>query len=176
MSEDVFSGSDVSLVEMLDTRERRVQYQEKLLNKYPGATLLLATMNIPGPVKNSATLSRVFSQMVEQIKQELTAYQVFTTREEHLKTGSEFYLVAAISPEALKKKMIDLEENYSYGRLFDLDVHYLTDRLQSISRQDIGLAPRRCLICQRNAKECGRERRHSIAEMQEKIIEIIANE
>lgn len=176
MSEGIFSGSEVSLIEMLDARESRAQRQERLLNEYPDAALLLATMNIPGPVKNSTTLSRVFSQLVEQIKKELTAYQVFTIREDNLKTGPEFYAVVKVSPLTLKEKMIDIEENHPYGRLLDLDIHYISGGLQSVSRQDIELPPRKCLICQKNAKECGRERRHSIAEMQTKIIEIIEDE
>ncbi|AYW48231.1 citrate lyase holo-[acyl-carrier protein] synthase [Tetragenococcus osmophilus] len=173
MSEQVFSGPSVSLGEMLDAREMRASRQEEFLQKYPEATLLLATMNIPGEVKNSAVLSRAFSQMVVQIKQELSSYSIITSAEYNLKTGPEFYLVADISPAALKEKMVGLEENYTYGRLFDLDIHYIKDGLQSLSRQDIGFSPRRCLICQRNAKECGRERRHSIEEMQNKITAII---
>ncbi|MDN6251367.1 MAG: citrate lyase holo-[acyl-carrier protein] synthase [Tetragenococcus koreensis] len=31
-------------------------------------------------------------------------------------------------------------------------------------------------MCQRNAKECGRERRHSTEEMQAKVVEIIDKE
>ncbi|AYW51074.1 citrate lyase holo-[acyl-carrier protein] synthase [Tetragenococcus halophilus] len=176
MSEQVFTGPSVSLVEMLDAREMRASRQEEFLKQHSEATLLLATMNIPGEVKNSAILSRVFSQMVAQIKQELSSYSIVTSAEYNLKTGSEFYLVADITPATLKKKMVGLEENDAYGRLFDLDIHYLENGLQSLSRQDIGISPRTCLICQKNAKECGRERRHLIEEMQVKIAEIIGKE
>ncbi|GMA07008.1 citrate lyase holo-ACP synthase [Tetragenococcus halophilus subsp. flandriensis] len=176
MSEEVFSGAEVSLGEMLETRERRASHQEALLNKWPDASLLLATMNIPGPVKNSIVLSRVFSQMVTQIKERLANIHVFYNVAYDLKTGPEFYLLADVSPMILKEMMIDLEENFPYGRLFDLDVHYFADGLQSISRQDINLSPRQCLICHREAKECGRQRRHSVEEMQEKIAEIIDKE
>jgi len=176
MSEEVFSGAEVALAEMLETRERRASRQEALLHKWPDASLLLATMNIPGPVKNSTVLSRVFSQMVAQIKEKLANIHVFYNVEYDIKTGPEFYLLAEVSPVTLKEMMIDLEENFPYGRLFDLDIHFLDDGLQSISRQDINLPPRQCLICHREAKECGRQRRHSVEEMQEKIAEIIKQE
>ena len=176
MSEQVFSGAEVSLTEMLDAREMRARRQEAFLQEYPETTLLLATMNIPGQVKNSVVLSRVFSQMVAQIKQELSSYSIVTSAEYNLKTGPEFYLVADITRATLNKKMVGLEENDAYGRLFDLDVHYLEEGLQSLSRQDIEISPRRCFICQRNAKECGRERRHSTEEMQAKVVEIIDKE
>ncbi len=176
MSEPTFSGNEVSLEEMLNARERRVSRQGSLLNEYPNATVLLATMNIPGPVKNSAMLSRVFSQVIDQIKQELRCYQFLKVLEFDLKTGPEFYAVVACSPQFLKKKMVEIEETHPYGRLLDLDVHYLADGLQSISRQDISLPARKCLICQDEAKVCGRQRRHSVKEMQTKIIEIIEKE
>jgi len=176
MSEEVFSGAEVSLAEMLETRERRVSRQEALLHKWPDASLLLATMNIPGPVKSSVVLSRIFSQMVAQIKKQLADIHVLYKVEYDIKTGPEFYLLADVSPMFLKEVMIDLEENFPYGRLFDLDIHYFADSLQSISRQDINLPPRQCLICHREAKECGRQRRHSVEEMQEKIAEIINQE
>ncbi|GAA3020675.1 citrate lyase holo-[acyl-carrier protein] synthase [Tetragenococcus solitarius] len=173
MSEEVFSGPAVSLFEMLEAREMRAKRQEDLLKEYPDATLLLATMNIPGPVKNSEVLSQVFSQMITCIKQKLSFCPIITSAEYNYKTGTEFYLVVDILPAILKKNMVDLEENYAYGRLFDLDVHYYSEGLQSLSRQDIGFLPRRCLICQKNAKECGRQRRHSIEDMQVKVTEII---
>lgn len=176
MSEQVFSGAEVSLAEMLETRELRASRQTELLHKWPNASLLLATMNMPGPVKNSVVLSRVFSQMVVQIKEKLADIHVLYKVEYDFKTGAEFYLLAEVSPVTLKEMMIDLEENFPYGRLFDLDIHYFADGLQSISRQDIDLSPRQCLICQKNAKECGRERRHSVEEMQAKIAEIIDKE
>lgn len=51
MSEQVFTGPSVSLVEMLDAREMRASRQEEFLKQHSEATLLLATMNIPGEVK-----------------------------------------------------------------------------------------------------------------------------
>lgn len=176
MSEKVFSGGEVSLEEMLNAREKRVLHQKNLLNEYRDSTVLLASMNIPGPVKNSAVLSRVFSQVLDTIKQEIDNGYILKTLEFNIKTGPEFYAVVACSPKTLKKKMVEIEETHSYGRLLDLDIHYLEEGPQSVSRQDLNLPPRKCLICRKNAKECGRQRRHSIKEMQAKIIEIINKE
>ena len=43
---------EVSLIQMLDARERRVWHQQELLGAY-GKPLVCFTMNIAGPVKDS---------------------------------------------------------------------------------------------------------------------------
>ena len=51
----------VSLVQMLDARERRVQHQQALLAQYH-KPLNCITMNICGPVKDSPLLRRGFAR------------------------------------------------------------------------------------------------------------------
>ena len=50
---------EVTLLEMLEARERRVERQRRLLEEYH-ATLVCFTMNIAGPVKNSPLIRRGF--------------------------------------------------------------------------------------------------------------------
>ena len=47
----------VSLVQMLDARERRVQHQQELLAQYH-KPLICFTMNICGPIKDSPLIRR----------------------------------------------------------------------------------------------------------------------
>ena len=47
----MFNGEKVTLLEMLDAREQRVATQKELLETAPEASLLSATMNIPGSEK-----------------------------------------------------------------------------------------------------------------------------
>ncbi|WP_195515911.1 citrate lyase holo-[acyl-carrier protein] synthase [Enterococcus dispar] len=169
-----FQGEVVILPAMLAAREQRVALQQALLAKCPQASLLSATMNIPGPVKNTPALEKVFIALVETIRKELKDFFIIETNYFSRKTGLEFFLLAEISPELLKRKMIAIEEKHPQGRLVDLDVLWLKDqKIQSISRQDIGFPARRCLICNKDAKVCGRARAHTIEEMQTKIINII---
>ena len=89
-------------------------------------------------------------------------------------TGNEFYALFALSPEVLKGQMMTFETEYPLGRLLDLDVVFLKEgKLTGISRQDLGAAPRKCLLCGQEAKACGRSRRHSVAELQEHITTLI---
>lgn len=169
-----FQGEPVTLGDMMEARENRAAFQRELLTKYPEASLLSATMNIPGPVKNTPALEKPFISLVETVRKELKDFFIIETNYFSRKTGLEFFLLAEISPELLKRKMVAIEEQHPQGRLVDLDVLWLkNDMLQSISRQDLGSPTRRCLICDKDAKICGRARTHTIEQMQAKIANII---
>ncbi|WP_137599641.1 citrate lyase holo-[acyl-carrier protein] synthase [Enterococcus nangangensis] len=175
MSKDVFQGTPVNLSDMMMARENRSAKQLALLTTAaPGASLLCATMNIPGAIKNSPVLTEVFFSLLREVFRNLG--EDVLVRKEILakKTGSECFAVLNLDPVTLKEKMIAIESNHPYGRLFDLDVLFLKDgQVTGLSRTAIGFAPRRCLICEEDAKVCGRARRHSVLEMQGKIAEII---
>ena len=63
-----FQGEMVTLSEMLAAREQRVTLQQALLAKCPQASLLSATLNIPGPVKNTPALEKTFIALVETVR------------------------------------------------------------------------------------------------------------
>ncbi|HLR88779.1 MAG TPA: citrate lyase holo-[acyl-carrier protein] synthase [Atopostipes sp.] len=73
--------------------------------------------------------------------------------------------------------MVNIEENHPLGRLFDLDVLMLdqNNEVQGKSRTKLGLPVRRCFLCERPAKDCGRSRRHTVLELQEEISNRIQN-
>lgn len=56
----MFNGEKVTLLEMLDAREQRAATQKELLETAPEASLLSATMNIPGEVKKFAHFNGCF--------------------------------------------------------------------------------------------------------------------
>lgn len=66
----MFNGEKVTLLEMLDAREQRAATQKELLETAPEASLLSATMNIPGEVKNSPTLTAVL-EVIDEVEQQL---------------------------------------------------------------------------------------------------------
>ncbi|MGX7243666.1 citrate lyase holo-[acyl-carrier protein] synthase [Enterococcus quebecensis] len=174
MSETYLKGEKITLEEIMDARENRVIIQQELLQKYPTCTLLSATMNIPGPVKTNEQLRNAFLTVIKEINTLFLPEKLVVCKHQELNTGSEYYLVLNETPEGLKKKLIQVEETHIYGRLMDLDVIYLKDhRLCSISRTALNHKPRTCFICDEEAKICGRQRRHSIEEMQQTISQLI---
>lgn len=177
MYNNIFNGEKINLTQMLDAREKRAFFQKKILDYYPDYTLLSATMNIPGEVKNSKTLFEVFTQVIDQVEKVLSDKELILQYSCNLITGPEYYLLLNLPPKKLKQITISIEEGSSLGRLLDLDVLFLKEKkINSIRRTDLGYPERTCLICSRRAKECGRNQTHSYAEMQEAIAKLIMEE
>ncbi|MBR7927930.1 citrate lyase holo-[acyl-carrier protein] synthase [Aerococcaceae bacterium zg-ZUI334] len=171
----VFNGTTVSLLEMLDAREERQVIQQRLITKYPQATLLSITLNIPGEVKNSIVLEQFFNQQLNEL-QSLYQDKVIEQCVSNKFTGNEAFLVIEMEPLRLKKQLIEFEESQPVRRILDLDVLYLNNQeLTVVSRKDYRLPSRRCLVCEQDAKICGRERKHSVEAIQQKIIELLSS-
>ena len=172
-------GSQPSLEEVLQTRENRVRFQGTLAEKYSADTVISFKLNIPGPVKNNESIGKIFAVGRADIFEALAAmkWDILYEKEMILKTGPELFLVVKASLHEVKKVMIRLEEGKALGRLYDLDVFMAeNDGIKTISREELNLTERRCLICGKSAKECGRNRTHEISEMHEKIMEIMKTE
>jgi holo-ACP synthase len=84
-------------------------------------------------------------------------------------SGPEALYCVQRAPLALKQALIGLETTHPLGRLWDIDV--ICPENGSITRRALGLAPRRCLICDEAAHVCARSRRHSLEELRRVIEE-----
>lgn len=60
---------EVSLLEMLDARERRVHHQQELLERWH-KPLICFTMNIAGPIKDSPLIRRGFARGQQLLRQQ----------------------------------------------------------------------------------------------------------
>lgn len=72
------------------------------------------------------------------------------------------FSVARVKPLTVKKMALDAENTLTAGRIFDIDV--VTGE-GIISRTQMGMPERRCLICGESAKVCARMGRHSLEEL-----------
>lgn len=158
----------VELIDMLDARDRRAQRQRELLEQYR-LPLVSFTMNIAGPVKNSALIRRGFrlgrTLLLGQLER-MSAPCVFQEEWDEA-TGCQGFYVTNLPPRTIKELTCALEDGTDLGRLFDLDV--LTPEGVKLDRP----APRKCLICGGPAKECARSRTHSVPELQAKTRELL---
>ena len=165
-------SAQVSLMEMLDARERRVQHQQMLLQQYH-KPLICFTMNICGPIKDSPLIRRGFERGRQLLRQQflrakLTPIYQDVSREV---TGCEAFYVLDADPLAIKKFTTDVEDATPLGRLFDMDVICPDGR--KVNREELHLPGRRCLICGGPAKVCSSRRVHTVAELQEKTTAIL---
>ena len=164
----------VSLVQMLDARERRVQHQQALLAQYH-KPLICFTMNICGPVKDSPLIRRGFARGRQLLRQQFLRAKLVPLREDAIRevTGCEAFYVLDADPLTIKKFTTDIEDATPLGRLFDMDVIRPDGR--KVDREELHLEGRRCLICGGPAKVCSSRRVHTVAELQEKTTEILTD-
>ncbi len=163
---------EVNVEEMLAARDKRVALQNKLLNSYQG-TLICFTMNIPGPVKVTPLVEVAFRDGVKALTKLLEDKKINVLHREiiNAKTGLEaFFLVEGDSKE-IKCLTCQRENQDALGRLFDIDV--LEQSGRKISREEINLPGRLCLLCQESAQACARSRKHTVEQLTKHINKVL---
>ena len=165
---------EVSLLQMLDARERRVQHQQALLDQYH-KPLICFTMNICGPVKDSPLIRRGFERGCRLLRQQFFRAKLTPLHQDIIReaTGCEAFYVLDADPLTIKKFTTDIEDATRLGRLFDMDVIRPDGR--KVDREELHLEGRRCLICGGPAKVCSSRRVHTVAELQEKTTGILTD-
>lgn len=162
--ETSLQGSDVSLLDLLNARDQRAIRQKSLLETYQQPVLSL-TINAMGGVKRNALLDYVFKQALKALERRFKAENITPTEQKitQANTGNEAIFSVNIPALQLKQLCIALESTTPLARLWDMDV--IDRNGKPISRADLGVAPRQCLICPENAKICARQRSHSMADL-----------
>ena len=156
-------GRAVALDDILAARDARVARQQAMLAQ--GGVLLSLTLVAPGAVKRSPLLDAIFAAalaalrpLVDDARARIEAVDDCGHHALYLLDGE---------ARDWKTRMLALENRAPLSRLWDIDI---IDRDGvAVSRRDLGLPPRRCLLCDADAKTCARERRHSIAALQADI-------
>lgn len=154
-----------TLTEILSAREIRAQKQQALLAEYQ-KPLLCFTMNIAGPVKLDRDISMGFSVGSWLLLDRIPAGRLLHREEYRHHTGCEGYYMVDMPARELKALAMELEDIHPIGRLFDLDV--LDTDGHKLSREEMGVPRRKCLLCDQDAHICARSRAHSVAELQDR--------
>ena len=150
----------VTVPDMMNAREARAQAQRALLARYPDAAVVCLCMNIAGPIKRTENIERAFAWGVSRVKAVLAPYETLFDAAIHEKTGPEAMICVRADAKAVKRRLCALEDGEALGRLLDIDV--IAPDGGKISRTDIGLPARRCLLCDKPAPVCARSRAHSV--------------
>lgn len=153
---------EVTLQEILAAREQRAAKQHALLEQY-NKPLLCFTMNIPGPKKYSRDISLGFSVGKWLLQDALSGRKILYKEVCRESTGCEAYYVVDMPARQLKMLAVELEDIDPIGRLYDMDV--LDTDGKKISREDMGLPRRKCLLCDNDAAVCARSRAHSLEDL-----------
>jgi len=163
---------EITLDSLLASRERRSARQQELLSENPELTLVCMTVVMPGNVKRNPN-SLIVAESATKALRETFADSITYYEEHDLVTGFEAYLLTTHDQLTAKRLACSIEDSHPLGRLFDIDI---IDREKGpISRAVVNEQPRKCLICDNEARFCMRNHTHSQDEIQQRVAEIIEN-
>ncbi|MDD4725887.1 MAG: citrate lyase holo-[acyl-carrier protein] synthase [Tissierellia bacterium] len=159
------------LNQILQSREERAQKQIDILYKYPHS-LISFTLNTPGSIKDNQLYRKIHNEGFDLIQRLITISKLEIMYKEYINkpTGAEGYVSVDTEAELLKSIMVSLEKDHPLGRIFDIDV-FDKDHNQ-MSRTDLGLETRTCLLCNKDARICMREKNHTYEELIARIEEV----
>lgn len=186
----------ITLNELLASRDARHATQQKLLAEHSGKTLVCLTVVMPGSVKRNQQSLTAAHAAVEAmrkafgIKENKGLFPLETPEtpenlvplenpeppaptllELDLETGYEAYLITPMPLLEAKRIAVNIEDTHPLGRLFDIDI--INADGVPVSRDAIGEKPRRCLVCDHEARYCMRMRWHTQEEIWAKINEMV---
>lgn len=186
----------ITLNELLASRDARHATQQKLLAEHSGKTLVCLTVVMPGSVKRnqqSLTAAHVAVEAMRKafaVKENKGLFPLETPEnpenlvplenpeppaptllELDLETGYEAYLITPMPLLEAKRIAVNIEDTHPLGRLFDIDI--INADGVPVSRDAIGEKPRRCLVCDHEARYCMRMRWHTQEEIWAKINEMV---
>ena len=161
-----------ALNEILTGREERVRIRNRHLSE--NIFVCQVILNIPGYPKRMPndekaveSLGRAFIDKWTHLPQ---LEKKITNAAGACWVG--FFLGDQAAAKKAKEIAVNIEEKNPEGRIFDIDIIVPE---KTITRSDLGLPSRKCLICDRPAKECARDRRHSYEELRSVIEKLIKN-
>jgi holo-ACP synthase len=153
--------------DILNAREQRVEFQDKLIKKYNN-TLIMIRVNYPGVNKNNYVTEGIINIINKKVLNTFTdavCYKVLRETAE----GPIATIVVDMIPEEVKRNTMIIEDNHALGRFVDIDVYNLNGK--SLSRSGFGHSMRKCYLCDSPAQDCVRAMKHK----QKDIIEYIGN-
>ena len=161
---------EITLDALLQSRDNRHALQQQLLQQHPGSTLVCLTVVMPGSVKRNlysvVTAQAALTTLLDRLGEHVSAAHA-----RDLETGYEAYLITDLPALEAKRVTCDIEDSHPLGRLFDIDV--MDADGSPISRQAVGGEPRRCLLCDQEARWCMRNHSHSQEELMAYIQKLI---
>lgn len=140
---------------ILDAREKREQELKNCFLTEPSSVIMLS-LNIPGkdkaPKGSIELFNWAFLTLTEQID--------ITIHIQQLDIAGHYGLFTSkMGPEDVKKIAVKVESSMPAARLLDIDVY--DQNMRQISRTEIGLDQRICMVCDKPAVECIRTGNHA---------------
>lgn len=155
---------EIYMNNFLNNKEDRWKIITKAIEDYKKPIITL-NLNIKGMHKNKDE----FEPIYKAAKMFLSNYKLIYEDEDNY---SAIYL-AKNDGDHEKKKFVNLEEKYDFMRFVDIDV--IDTSLMPISRSDLGLHKRSCIVCGGDRFICMRKDRHSQEDFNARLDKTLLN-
>lgn len=168
----MFYKCDEILGSILAAREKRWNYRSFLVDKYHRPVVTI-TINIPSTNKTKDSYVKAYNCIVKDFEKIMTANNLTIIYKEARIShdGPELFMVIKAHKALLKRLCIQFEESHLLGRLADIDV--MDEENNILTRRNIGLKERKCLLCDNNAIACIVSKNHPLKELLIEIDKII---
>ncbi len=167
---DMKSPREEEFAALLEGREARRDLQKELLGEH--AWVLQICLNLPGLPKHLSGDFECLGMAEKALLRSLPPLAAASRRFCDNGAGKALLFGGSRpSSREVKKACIALEEELSWGRLLDLDV---ISSEGGLSRSELGLPPRQCLLCREEAKICARRGSHGFEELRLRAEELLA--
>ncbi|WP_333804440.1 triphosphoribosyl-dephospho-CoA synthase CitG [Sulfurospirillum sp.] len=166
-------GISITLEAILRAKEERVFKQKELLNRFPEASLISLSLNIPGPIKLSheAVVVHECAHKTVLTMLENEGIELLFHESKVALTGAESLFTCTAKAKVLKVIACKIENNHPLGRLMDIDVLDTTGKI--LSRSELGLPKRQCFMCNDEAHTCARAQKHTYAALTSHIKSLV---
>ncbi|MCD6525550.1 MAG: citrate lyase holo-[acyl-carrier protein] synthase [Desulfuromonas sp.] len=140
--------------DILDAREQRQWELDQFLHAGHN-TVLMLSLNYPGPQKLPTGCGALMAWAQEQIETGLGAMAVVQSCDA---AGMYSLFVCDRDSVGCKHYGVETESAFAAARLLDIDVYGRW--CGQLDRKKLGLPPRRCLLCDQAAVDCIRKGQH----------------
>lgn len=154
---------------ILGDREKRYNEVLNLIDR-TGNIVVCGKVNYPGVDKCNPYIQRAFEILKDAL---LTSFKIDDYAVLKGYDGPAIIFSSNLKIFDAKGAAVKIEEEHPLGRIFDIDVYRIDG--SPVSRTELDLPYRKCIICGKNAKVCVRQRAHDINEVIGKINSMIEN-
>lgn len=141
---------------ILIDREKRLNKVKEFFLANPNDSLIVIKTNIPGNNKNYPFVSYLTKVFLNVLK---STYNFFFIHFYKSFDGPYFFCGIKGKDENIKKHLIKIEDSHELGRFIDLD--YFINPANSLSRRNLNLPVRKCVLCNNDALYCIKADNHS---------------
>jgi len=150
-------------------REKRYDRILELIEEYR-LPVLCGKINYPGKNKITVEAIKAFEALKQSINLKFDEKSLFSQMLYGC-DGNSLLMVINEDPLKAKNMAVSIEENHILGRVFDIDI-YVEDG-SSIGRDSINRNPRKCLICNNDARICIKSNTHDVKDVIKEVDGII---